>query len=74
MEYNLWVQTSPDAKPARLGILPDAGTSPSESFDFSLGSHTVMPSGFILTQDPIDAPAAPDKKNTVLQSPQAPQP
>jgi hypothetical protein len=74
MEYNLWVQTSPGEKPVRLGILPDAGTSPSESFDFSLGTNTIMPSGFILTQDPKEKPTAPSGKNTVLQSPQAPEP
>lgn len=74
MEYNLWVQTSPEQEPVRLGILPDAGTSPSESFDFSLGSNTVMPTGFVLTQDLKNKPKAPSDKNTVLQSPQAPEP
>jgi hypothetical protein len=74
LEYNLWVQAKRDGPPVRIGILPDAGTSPSESFDFSLGDNQVMPSGFILTQDPADRPAAPNADNTVLQSPQAKEP
>jgi Anti-sigma-K factor rskA len=73
-EYNLWVQTTSDGAPVRLGILPDAGTSPSESFDFNLGSNQVRPAGFTLTLDPKDKPAAPHSKNTVLQSPQTAKP
>ena len=73
-EYNLWVQTRQGEPPVRLGVLPDAGTSPSESFDFSLGSNGVLPSGFILTQDPKDQPAVPGAQNTVLQSPQVAEP
>jgi hypothetical protein len=73
LEYNLWVQTTSDGPPIRIGILPDVGTSPAESFDFSLGRNQVMPSGFILTRDPAERPAAPHAGNTVLQSPQAQQ-
>lgn len=74
MEYNLWVQSSPDQKPVRLGILPNAGTSSSESFDFSLGTNTVLPSGFVLTQDPENEPSDPSETNTVLESPKATDP
>lgn len=68
-EYNLWVRAKAGDAPVRVGILPDAGTSPSESFDFSLGKEQVVPVGFILTQDPRNQPGIPNQGNTVLEGP-----
>lgn len=73
-EYNLWVQTNGEAPPVRVGILPNAGTSPSESFDFSLGTHQSIPAGFILTRDPVNQSSPPTEENTILLGPQAAQP
>jgi hypothetical protein len=68
-EYNLWVRTKADAEPVRVGILPSAGSSPSESFDFSLGMAQVIPAGFILTEDPLNQARTPHEGNTVLKGP-----
>lgn len=68
--YNLWFTTTNSSVPIHIGNLPDqAGTTGAESFDFSLGSRSVLPNGFILTRDPAGQPAAPAKANTVLQGP-----
>jgi len=70
--YNLWVTTATGEKPVYVGSLPEVTSARAESFDFSLGSNMVIPSGFALTQDPEQAPATPSEKNTVLQGPPTP--
>lgn len=70
--YNLWVKTAHSEQPVFVGSLPNAGALRSESFDFSLGSNMVLPSGFVLTQDPLKTPTPPDMSNTVLQGPPVP--
>ena len=67
--YNLWVATEPGDPPIYVGSLPEASATGADSFDFSLGSTMVLPSGFVLTRDPRDAPAKPTQDNTVLQGP-----
>jgi hypothetical protein len=70
--YNLWVTTATGAKPIYVGSLPENSASGADSFDFSLGSTMVLPSGFILTKDMLDSPAAPSEANIVLQGPPTP--
>lgn len=70
--YNLWVTTSTGAQPIYVGSLPDSSASGADSFDFSLGSNMVLPSGFVLTKDPLDSPANPTEQNTVLEGPPTP--
>lgn len=70
--YNLWVTTHNGDKPVYVGSLPPVTSAKAETFDFSLGSNMVIPSGFTLTQDPEQAPASPSAGNTVLQGPPAP--
>ncbi|MEN9975804.1 MAG: hypothetical protein RLZZ282_1810 [Verrucomicrobiota bacterium] len=70
--YNLWVTTQAGGTPIYVGTLPESSSQGTDSFDFSLGSTMVLPSGFILTIDPQDAPAAPTSANTVLQGPPMP--
>lgn len=70
--YNLWVKTLSGDKPVYVGSLPKGGVTGAESFDFSLGSNMVLPSGFMLTRDPVDKPASPSEANTVLQGPPTP--
>jgi hypothetical protein len=70
--YNLWVTTSTGAQPIYVGSLPDSSASGADSFDFSLGSNMVLPSGFVLTKDPLDSPANPTENNTVLEGPPTP--
>jgi hypothetical protein len=72
--YHLWVTTSAADRPIYVGSLPESSASGSDTFDFSLGSSMVLPSGFVLTKDPPGNPAAPGETNTVLQGPPAPQP
>jgi anti-sigma-K factor RskA len=69
--YNLWVVTDVGAKPVYLGSLPESSALGADSFDFNLGSTMVLPAGFLLTLDPLNAPATPAKENTVLQGPPA---
>ena len=70
--YNLWVTTETGARPIYVGTLPADSASGADSFDFSLGSTMVLPSGFVLTRDPPNAPANPTPANTILQGPPAP--
>jgi hypothetical protein len=70
--YNLWVTTESGSNPVYVGTLPESSAQGADSFDFSLGSTMVLPSGFILTIDPQDAPATPTASNTVLQGPPMP--
>jgi hypothetical protein len=70
--YNLWVRTLNGDKPVYVGSLPKNTVSGAESFDFSLGSNMVLPSGFMLTRDPVDKPASPSAANTVLEGPPTP--
>jgi hypothetical protein len=72
--YNLWVTTESGAAPIYVGSLPETSATGVDSFDFSLGSTTVLPSGFVLTRDATGAPQRPHGKNTVLQGPPVPQP
>ncbi len=67
--YNLWVTTEPGDPPVYVGSLPATSTTGAESFDFSLGSTMVLPTGFTLTKDPLEAPASPTQGNIVLQGP-----
>jgi hypothetical protein len=70
--YNLWVTTQTGGRPIYVGTLPESSAAGADSFDFSLGSTMVLPSGFVLTRDPEDAPATPTEANTILQGPPAP--
>ena len=67
--YNLWVTTEDGAKPVHVGRLPEATVESAGSYDFSLGSKAIVPTGFFLTKDSQGATAAPSKANTVLQGP-----
>lgn len=67
--YNLWVKTEADGKPIHLGKLPQSNARAADSFDFSLGSVGIVPSGFILTRDPGGKPSPPGINNTILQGP-----
>ncbi len=67
--FNLWVVTESGGRPIYLGSLPESSANGIDSFDFSLGSTMILPSGFILTQDPPNAPANPTESNIVLQGP-----
>lgn len=70
--YNLWVTTQTATEPIYVGSLPQSSASGADSFDFSLGSTMVLPTGFMLTKDPVNHPAPPTPANTVLQGPSAP--
>ena len=70
--YNLWVITESGGKPIYVGSLPESSAAGADSFDFSLGSNLVLPSGFMLTRDPQNKPASPTQRNTVLQGPPTP--
>ena len=70
--YNLWVTTSHSETPVFVGSLPEITGARSESFDFSLGSNMVLPSGFALTEDAVEKPVRPSEANTVLQGPPTP--
>ena len=70
--YNLWVITQNGAHPIYVGTLPESSASGTYSFDFTLGSTMVLPSGFLLTRDPQDTPASPTAANTILQGPPTP--
>lgn len=70
--YNLWVTTEAGTRPIYVGTLPADSAAGTTSFDFSLGSTMVLPSGFLLTKDPQNAPALPSESNTILQGPPTP--
>jgi hypothetical protein len=70
--YNLWVTTEAGARPVYVGSLPERSAAGADSFDFSLGSTTTLPSGFLLTKDPQDTPASPTSANIILQGPPTP--
>jgi hypothetical protein len=70
--YNLWVNTQSGDRPVYVGSLPQNSETGVDSFDFSLGSTMVLPSGFILTKDPVLTPSSPTEINTVLQGPPPP--
>ncbi len=67
--YNLWVTTQMSDKPVYVGRLPESNPRGGKSFDFSLGSKAMVPSGFILTKDRQGTPPLPSKGSTVLQGP-----
>lgn len=67
--YNLWVHTVDGKTPIYVGSLPEGSTTGTDSFDFSLGSTNVLPSGFVLTKDQNNQPSTPSASNTVLQGP-----
>ena len=67
--YNLWVTTEADPKPYYVGRVPNSDTQGTGPYDFSLGSKTSVPTGFLLTKDPQGKPAAPSPKNTILLGP-----
>jgi hypothetical protein len=70
--YNLWVIPETGTRPVYVGDLPENSSAGTVSFNFSLGSTMVLPSGFVLTIDAQDAPATPTEINTVLQYPPMP--
>lgn len=70
--YNLWVTTHTGGEPVYVGSLPPSSAAGADSFDFRLGSTMVLPSGFMLTKDPVDQPTAPTAANIVLQGPSSP--
>jgi hypothetical protein len=70
--YHLWAITSAETPPVFVGSLPENDALESHSFDFSLGSTTFLPLGFVLTHDPQGSPATPTEANTVLQGPPPP--
>lgn len=70
--YNLWVTTEVGGRPVYVGSLPESSASGADTFDFSLGSTMILPSGFMLTRDPLDKPALPNESNTILQGPPIP--
>ena len=70
--YNLWVTTRDAEQPIYVGSLPEVAALGADSFDFSLGSTMVLPTGFLLTRDTIDSPAQPNDGNTILLGPPAP--
>ena len=67
--YNLWVTIEDGKKPIHVGRLPEAMARGADSFDFSLGSTAIVPTGFYLTRDPRGKSTAPSGANTVLQGP-----
>lgn len=67
--YNLWVTTENGNAPIFVGTLPVSDRELADSFDFSLGSNMVLPTGFLLTRDPITTPTRPNSSNTVLKGP-----
>lgn len=67
--YNLWVTTQNSGHPIYVGSLPESSAAGADSFDFTLGSTMILPSGFLLTRDPENAPATPTAANTILQGP-----
>jgi len=67
--YNLWVTGDSGGQPSYVGSLPQRSASGGDSFDFSLGSTSVLPTGFLLTKDPAGTPATPSQANTVLEGP-----
>lgn len=70
--YNLWVTTEAGARPVYVGSLPERSAAGTDSFDFSLGSTSTLPSGFLLTKDPQDTPVSPTQANIILQGPPTP--
>ncbi len=67
--YNLWVTIQASDKPIFVGRLPESCVLGTSSFDFILGSTSVLPTCFILTRDPLNVPASPTVGNTVLRGP-----
>lgn len=67
--YNLWVSGDPEGQPTFVGSLPQRSAAGGDSFDFSLGSTSILPTGFLLTKDPQGTPASPSISNTVLEGP-----
>ncbi|RYD33906.1 MAG: hypothetical protein EOP85_20345 [Verrucomicrobiaceae bacterium] len=67
--YNLWVKTAAEEAPVYVGRLPKSENRAADSFDFSLGSGGVVPTGFMLTRDSQGKPTEPAASNTVLQGP-----
>ena len=67
--YQLWVTASNNETPVYVGTLPESETGAAQIFDFSLGSTSTFPSGFILTKGSKTGRVAPTSENTVLQGP-----
>lgn len=67
--FNLWVVTKEGDNPVYVGRLPDSTNQGTDSFDFSLGSTAVVPTGFLLTKDAATGPVAPTEFNTILLGP-----
>lgn len=68
-QFNLWVVTKTGENPVYVGRLPESANLGTESFDFSLGSTAIVPSGFLLTKDSAGDPVTPSKTNTILLGP-----
>jgi hypothetical protein len=67
--YHLWVTTGHSTQPVFIGSLPESSATGTDTFDFSLGSSMILPTGFLLTYGPAGKPAAPAAENTVLAGP-----
>lgn len=67
--YNLWVTTQEDEKPVYVGRVPNSNDQGTVPYDFSLGPKTTVPTGYMLTKDPLGEPTPPTASNTVLQGP-----
>ncbi|RYD28222.1 MAG: hypothetical protein EOP87_19980 [Verrucomicrobiaceae bacterium] len=63
------MKTDADGKPIYVGRLPQSNARAADSFDFSLGSMGIVPSGFLLTRDPRGKPSQPNAGSIVLQGP-----
>lgn len=70
--YNLWVNTQEGKTPIYVGSLPETTATSGDSFDFTLGSTHVLPSGFVLTEDELNKPTTPSGTNTILRGPPPP--
>ncbi len=67
--YNLWVTTDNAKQPIYVGRLPESSKPGADSIDFSLGATAVVPSGFLLTRDPLGNPPPPSQHSTILLGP-----
>jgi hypothetical protein len=67
--FNLWVTTDQSEQPIYVGRLPEGSKPGADSIDFSLGATAIVPSGFVLTRDPLGKPPAPSRQSTILLGP-----
>lgn len=70
--YYLWVETDTSTHPVLVGTVPE-NIAQSERFDFQLGSTTVIPKRFLITEDASAAPRTPNNNNIILEGPSSAQ-